>query len=141
MATTERVLNADGRNYYTVNRIVGDAMDIVRDFVPDELNWLFLSTSGVHGSYCTLDDIERWLFGGDSKAVRQELGLGAGEPVPLEHEITVVILKPRVVCTLYGNAVVRTPEDIALLRSKVEQTAAGIAESQKGNRQDGKGSV
>lgn len=134
MATTERVLNADGRNYYTVNRIVGDAMDIIRDFEPDELNWVFLSASGVHGSYCTLDNIERWLFGGDTKAIRSDLGLQRGEPLPTQHEVTVLIVKPRVVCTLYGNAIVRTREDIALLRKKVEQTVAGVAVSQIGNR-------
>lgn len=80
------------------------------------LNWLFLSTSGVHGSYATLDDLETW------------------EPEePGDRRcITVLVVKPRIVQTLYGTVEIQA-DDIPWLREAVRRTLAGIQESQKGN--------
>ena len=119
---TRRTAGDAGR-HYTCNRILGDAMDILRDFEPDDINWVFLSTSGVHGSYISLDDIEQRISG---EATSEDMQDG--------EEVTVLIVLPRMVVTCYGNAIIRTREDIALLRRLVEKTFIGIAELQKGNR-------
>lgn len=118
--------------HYTCNAIHGDAMEILRDLEPNDINWVFLSTSGVHGSYKSLDDCE--LLWTDPDRYRKESFMEQGEPLPDAEEVTVLIVLPRMVTTMYGEAVIRGLDDVALLRERVEQTFAGIAELQAGNR-------
>ena len=125
--------SCEAGRHYTINSIDGDAMVILRDLEPDDLNWVFLSTSGVHGSYTSLDEIEKLWTAPDE--YRKENYLGADEPLPDYDEITVVIVMPRMVTTFYGNAAVRSLDDVALLRKRVEQTIAGILKLQEGNRE------
>lgn len=119
--------------HYTTNAIVGDAMVILRELEPNDINWVFLSTSGVHGSYMSLDEAE--LLWTDPARYRSEHGYEAGEELPVEQDITVLIVLPRMVTTAYGNAIVRSLDDVSLLRKRVEQTMAGIALLQAGNRE------
>lgn len=124
-------------SHYTCNGINGDAMDIIRLLEPNELNWVFLSTSGVHGSYCSLDDIEFRLWDGTDAEVRED-ECAVDDPEwtrDTTADITVLIVLPRIVATMFGNGVIRTREDVALLRRRVEQTFEGIANLQKGNRE------
>jgi hypothetical protein len=110
-------------------------MEIIRDLEPDDINWIFLSTSGIHGSYTSLDRIEKlWT---DPAAYRASGYIEDGEPMPTEAGITVLIVLPRMVTTMYGNATVRSLDDVALLRRRVEQTFEGIAKLQAGNREKG----
>ena len=76
----------------------------------------FFSTSGVHGSYATLDDIEgTW---------GQEDGFG-----PM---LTVVMYLPRLVSTWFGEVeVIR--EDIPALRKLCSQSIKNIVDSQFSN--------
>jgi hypothetical protein len=126
--------------HYTVNGIAdgGDMMPLLREFVPDELNWIFLATSGIHGSYASLDSAEANLdmFESDTDAYREDSCLDECDPMPAvwSYDITALIVKPRMVTTIYGNAILRSREDIALLRLRVEQTMAGVVKSQDGNR-------
>jgi hypothetical protein len=100
-------------SHYTVNASI-ESMDDLRAMFPtgeaDELNWCFLSTSGVHGSYATLDDVER---------------TGA-------MEITVLVCAPRMVRMNYGNVMV-TPDDVPWLRNLARSTVEAVARSQGGN--------
>lgn len=118
--------------HYTTNAIEGDAMEIVRDLEPDDINWVFLSTSGVHGSYASLDDVE--LLWTDPERYRKENHMEDSEALPDEEDVTVLIVLPRMVTTAYGTATVRSLDDVALLRQRVEQTLAGIEKLQAGNR-------
>lgn len=86
-----------------------------------ELNWLFLSTSGVHGSYQTLDDIEACD--------------GTDEEDECFDEITVLIVCPRLVVMKYGHLPIDRA-DIPWLRTVVTKTIAGVAKSQAENRLD-----
>jgi hypothetical protein len=138
-----RVLGNDRRVYeahrhYTINDVKGpDTLDFIRSFFangPDELNWLFLATSGVHGSYLNLDELEAaWdspqhaLAEGFIEDLAEHEKWRAGE-----CEITFTIFCPRMVKSYYGNALIRSKEDFAWLRDAVRKTAAAIAESQKG---------
>lgn len=107
-------------------------MEILRDLEPDDINWVFLSTSGVHGSYMNLDDAEKlWT---DPRAYREANCLAPTDDLPTEETITVLIVLPRMVTTMFGTATLRSLDDVALLRTRVEQTFAGITERQAGNR-------
>ena len=100
--------------YYTTEPI--ETIDELRPLFPDKtdytMNWLFLSTSGVHGSYATLSDRE------------------AEDEWPAS--ITVLAVQPRTVRSRYGTIPI-TKEDVPWLRDRVTKTLAGIAESQAGN--------
>lgn len=75
------------------------------------MNWLVLSTSGVHGSYGTIDDAE------------------------YEEDyfvITATIFQPRRVSIAYGNAKFHR-SDCLWLRQVVANTLQGMVESQRGN--------
>ena len=86
----------------------------------DEMNWLFLSTSGVHGSYTTLDELEKfWDEPEDSENYHG-------------HYITILVYHPRMVCSKYGDIEI-SREDIPWLRQMVTLTIEAIKESQVGN--------
>lgn len=59
----------------------------------DDLNFVLFSTSGVHGSYRTLEDIEE-SFNEESKE-------------DLAWELTFVLVQPRLVSMTYGNVNVK----------------------------------
>lgn len=137
-----RLVTTNGREdraggHYTTNAICGDAMDIIRQLEPNDINWIFLSTSGVHGTYCTLDDVEDRLWNLSDEELRKVDYAEDDEDWkrPTEDDITVLIVLPRMVTTMYGTAIIRTREDVALLRKRVEQTFKGIERLQKGNRE------
>lgn len=64
--------------------------------VADEMNFVLFSTSGVHGSYCTIEDLERDPEDG--------------------NEVTVLVVHPRTVTLRYG-AVPVTPESAPYLKA------------------------
>ncbi len=80
----------------------------------DRLNWLFLSTSGVHGSYTTLNDV----FDEDG-----------GES---EHRVTVLVVQPRMVRSFYGHIQI-TEDDVPWLRQQVAATLLHVEQSQADN--------
>jgi hypothetical protein len=85
------------------------------------MNFLLLSTSGVHGSYTSLDEIEASL-------VKYGEGEPTGEDWPEDYafpEVTFVIVQPRLVCLRYGNTRVSL-EDIKYLRSLSPTTVAAV---------------
>lgn len=89
-----------------------DGMRLLRELFPDathidEMNLVMFSTSGVHGSYCTIEDAEA-----DS---------------PDERFVTFLVVHPRQVRMRYGNCIPRTPEDIAYLKSLREASWAAMA--------------
>jgi len=88
-----------------------DGMAALREMYPDgeadELNFVLFSTSGVHGSYCTIKDQEPQNLEADQ------------EPM-----LTFLIVHPRLVSLRYGNCEPRTPEDFAFLRKLRESSRA-----------------
>lgn len=100
-----------------------DDMGAVRRALPeggaDELNWLFVGTSGVHGTYLTLDDAEAILRAGEARA----------EEDAWPPRVTVLIVYPRRVWCRYGDVAV-TLDDVAWLREQVALTLVAVAESQ-----------
>lgn len=99
-----------------------DGMDALREMFPDaeanSLNLVLFSTSGVHGTYNTIEEAERSLAGDVDED---------GES--LCDEVTFVIVHPRLVSMRYG---VLNPKDQAdidylkKLRASSHKAAAGI---------------
>lgn len=69
-----------------------EGMDAIRKFFPhgvaDEMNLILFSTSGVHGSYTTIEDIEEILNGTSEET---------------DTELTFLIVQPRIVALRYGR--------------------------------------
>jgi hypothetical protein len=105
--------------HYEIQNTIKSMADIRKMFPDgqaDELNWCFLSTSGVHGSYATLDGMHE-------QDISEE---------PFRH-ITVLIVCPRLVVMKYGNIDVETGEDEAFLRKLVTSSVEAVRKSQEGN--------
>jgi hypothetical protein len=81
------------------------------------MNWLFCSTSGVHGSYADLQGY---------------LDTDPNEDPEEDWRLTVLVVLPRRVYVRYGHIPI-TREDIPWLMSVVEKTIAGVIESQRRN--------
>lgn len=85
-------------SYYSTNEVkTPDAMRVLREIFPngeaDENNFALFSTSGVHGSYCTIEQCER-----------REV-----------ETVTFLVIKPRIVQTLWGNCRPISQEDFEFL--------------------------
>ena len=101
--------------YYKNYRIenIEQLKSIFPDGKADESHWCVLSTSGVHGLFTTLNDLKK----------RDE-----GEKL----EITVLVIKPRIVSMLYGHIRI-SKEDIPFLRKLANSSVRYIGQSQVGN--------
>lgn len=81
----------------------------MRELIPegkaDDLNFVLFSTSGVHGSYCSIEDAEA------------EPALG----------VTFLIVQPRIVGVRYGNCEPRTTEDFAFLKALRASSREAVA--------------
>jgi hypothetical protein len=111
-------------------------IDDIKYLFPDgkanELNWLLCSTSGVHGTYTTLAEIEAFY---DNP---EEVGLATwGEEWEEKREtyipkLTCLVIQPRIACIKYGEIVV-PKEDISYIRELISSSLITIIESQIGN--------
>ena len=77
----------------------------------NEMNFVLFSTSGVHGSYTTIEEIEASLekYGDKEPPEGEEPDDWTG------NELTVLIVQPRICCLRYGNIKVIL-EDIPYLK-------------------------
>lgn len=87
-------------NYYTATKVeTSAAMTTLRERFPEglanDLNVVLFSTSGVHGTYATIEDAEQ----------AEESAL-----------VTFLIICPRTVQTYYGNCRPETADDFAFLK-------------------------
>lgn len=104
--------------HYKIEKLQG--IKEIRDIFNDDeeetdwtLNWLVLSTSGVHGSYTTLDKLDF----SDGYAC-----------------ITALIIHPRLVVLRYGEITI-AQDDVPYLRMLVSKSLEGINKSQEGNKE------
>jgi hypothetical protein len=86
--------------YYTTQQIeTADAMSTLRKWFPEglanDLNVALFSTSGVNGTYLSIEDAE-----------------ACEEPT----EVTFLVLRPRTVQTFWGNCLPQTADDFAFLK-------------------------
>lgn len=84
----------------------------------DEMNFVLFSTSGVHGTYNTIEDAERYLKGQNDEGYA---------------EVTFVIVHPRLVSLRYGVCNPKNQDDVEFLkklRDSSHKAAAGIGVEQ-----------
>lgn len=84
--------------HYSVMKCVVNEMTALREMFPDakadNLNFVLFSTSGVHGTYMTIEDAEKE-----------------------GTDVTFVIVHPRLVSMRYGNVQPETPDDWTFLKT------------------------
>lgn len=84
-------------SHYSIHQIKGDALETLQGIFPDakadEMNFCLFSTSGVHGTYTTIE-----------------------EGLVEDFEVTVLVVHPRLVCLKYGTVRV-TAENVAYLKA------------------------
>lgn len=92
-----------------------DAMNFIRNIFPDAkpdcMNLIVFSTSGVHGTYNTIEEAEACIGRTDEDAV---------------HDVTFTIYHPRLVCLKYGVVEIKTGEDAAFLKLLRERSWAEL---------------
>lgn len=81
--------------HYSISNI--NSLDELKNIFPEgecnELNFVMFSTSGVHGSYATLEEIENSLA----------LGLSEDDDDYCRNSLTILVIQPRLVNMLYGD--------------------------------------
>ncbi len=95
-------------------------VDALRKLFPDgeanDLNFVLFSTSGVHGSYMTIEEVEAFVLRGE----------GADEDGHGPDEVTFLIVHPRIVCMRYGNCGPKTSDDFEFLKKLRASSWAAI---------------
>lgn len=116
-ATWESSHRKDGAHYNTFHVAKGaNAMKALRDWFgedakADEMNFVLFSTSGVHGSYSTIEDCEN-AMNGEGDPDDEPIG----DDAPYIPEVTFLVVQPRIVCLRYGNCQPKNADDIAWLK-------------------------
>lgn len=109
--------------YYNVAgtiKTIDDLKKIFPDGEADDLNWCLFSTSGVHGTYLKLKDLEE---------LTEEAKADGEDYV---GKLTVLVILPRIVRLEYGNISI-TPEDYPYIRKLAASSVEEIKKSQIGN--------
>lgn len=121
--------------HYNIFSIEG-GIDALRSFFPygeaNDLNLVLFSTSGVHGSYTTLDDIEAGIL---KYGIAPEF-----DEWPDDYHgtsVTVLIIQPRIVCLRYGNVDIKSAEDLEFLKKLRESSWREFAQIGRGSEDDG----
>lgn len=99
-----------GAHYNTYACATPDnGMEALREFFPDgpdSMNFVLFSTSGVHGTYATIEDAEGALARGGKDA----------EGDDWTPEVTFLVVQPRIVCLRYGTCRPTSVDDIVFLK-------------------------
>ena len=94
---------------------------------PNEMNLLIGSTSGIHGSYATLDDLEN-----PNSEYRQEME-EEGFFINDEEAFTVLVIQPRLCSLMYGTIGIHSKEDFNWLRTTIGNSVAELIKCQTEN--------
>lgn len=94
----------------------GEGMKALRTMFPeakaDEMNVVLFSTSGVHGTYCTIEEVEEDMERTERQGPR---------------DVTFVIVHPRLVALRYGTCEPQTADDIDFLKRLRASSHAALA--------------
>jgi len=94
------------------------SMAALRSFFPNgeasEMNFCLFSTSGVHGMYTTIEEVESDL----DKPYPPDDDFDHSDEPEFKHsdQVTFLIVQPRIVCLRYGNVLPKTKDDIDFLK-------------------------
>lgn len=109
-------------NIWHLSRDVADLRKMFPDATANEMNFALFSTSGVHGSYTTIEEIEDSLkkYGTSPDFLNDE----SEESVPDDwcgNDLTVAVYHPRIIGIGYGNVEVKL-EDVEFLKALRESS-------------------
>lgn len=109
-------------NVFRAKRIISveELMVMFPRGVADELNFCLFSTSGVHGTNSTIEDVEKYI-----QAVPEDKRNGDDDRC---DTITFLVIRPRSLIFSYGNVRVETQNDVETLR-KLRSSSSHIASS------------
>lgn len=83
----------------------------------NRMNFVMFSTSGVHGTYGTLEDAQRRIDGKPCAGCSAQSRCFTNEcQEDRNMDITFIIMQPRLVRTLFGNLTVQTQEEVDFLK-------------------------
>lgn len=108
-------------NVFKAKGIIGidELKDTFPNGVADRLNFCLFSTSGVHGRYSTIEDVEKYI-----------------NDVPIDNResdddrcdtVTFIMISPRVLLFKYGNVRVVSQDDVDYLKKLRETSTKAIA--------------
>lgn len=124
--------------HYNIWNISGGGMAGLREMFPDgdanELNFVLFSTSGVHGTYTTIEEIEQSLM----EYGQRPAFLSDGDEGEIPDDwhgtsLTVTIYHPRIIGVGYGNVEVSI-EDIPFLKKLRESSWQAVLNIGAGKR-------
>lgn len=112
----------EGAHYNNYSCRGEDGMAALREFFPtgeaSELNLVLFSTSGVHGTYGTIEEAEADIARGN----KDEDG---DECTP---SVTFLVVQPRICCLRHGNCYPTNEDDIAFLKKLRESSWRAVQE-------------
>jgi len=126
-ADFKSVSGKDGGHYNNYYIKQGREMEVLRRWFPDgkanEYNMVLFSTSGVHGTYTTIEEVERGL-----RKYGDEPSFESDEWPDDWHgdEVTILIVQPRICTVRHGNVKV-TLADIEFLKELRASSHAELA--------------
>lgn len=120
----ESVHGKEGGHYNTFSANDDNAMEFLRLWFPDavanEMNFVLFSTSGIHGSYATIEEVEDSLRKYPGLNPNKD-GYPEDDPEYCHPQVTFVVVQPRLVTMTCGNVQV-TLDDIPFLK-KLRQSS------------------
>lgn len=100
----ESIHHKSGGHYNNFGCRFPDGMEALKAFFPDakasEYNLCLFSTSGVHGTYATIEEVEE--------------NLEYDEEI---NDVTFLIVQPRICTVRHGNCTPKTPEEFEFLKN------------------------
>lgn len=116
-------MKISSQTHYEILKVISqtkDGMGFLRDLFPegkaDWMNFCLFSTSGIHGSYTTIEEEQL------SENMEKQGSMG----VSLRQGITFVVVQPRIVSMKYGIVKPETEEDFEFLK-KLRESSREVA--------------
>lgn len=113
-----RDISNEGAYYSILHSVKDREMEALKILFPkgeaDELNFVLFSTSGVHGTYETIEN-----------AAKDFLDPKTSEEDKQYCRVTFLVIQPRIVCMRYGNVPITSREDIQYLK-KLRKTSLQV---------------
>ena len=127
MSKWEQSVSPSNMAHYNIFRgdhvTVEDLKEIFPDGEANEMNFVLFSTSGVHGNYNTIEDIEASL---EKYGILNFEDAEDAEMDYCDNHLTFLIVHPRIVCLKYGRVAVELP-DIPFLKKLRDSSKAAVS--------------
>lgn len=127
MSTWHQSVSPSDMAHYNIFRGDHPTADDLREIFPggeaNEMNFVLFSTSGVHGTYVTIEEIEASL---EKYGALTDDEMEAAPDDYCGNHLTFLIVHPRIVCLKYGRVKVEL-SDIPFLKQLRESSKKAIS--------------